>query len=139
MRGRLSRLVGALALLLSFALIRQASAQLPLLDNLSRDPTDPDAYARMPFNSLTDLPVECVQGYFPQGFVDTAGIITLDCQPIASGTPADGDCPRWDAGLGYPVWGPCGTGTGAPIVVLGDDYVYLGVGGTDKLIYYTGS
>ena len=93
MRGRLSRLAGALALLLSLALFRQASAQLPLLDNLSRDPTDPDAYARMPFNSLTDLPVSCLSGYCATGLVDTAGTLSWDCQPCAGGSAATPTAP----------------------------------------------
>lgn len=29
-------------------------------------------------------------------------------------------------------------GSGVPLVVLGDDYLFFGVGGVDKLIYYTG-
>lgn len=131
MRGRLGRLAGALALLLS--LVEPASAQFPLLDTLSRDPTDDAAYGALPWASLTNFPTPCDPGYFIQG--QTA--VSYDCQPIAAGTPTNGDCPKWNSGTGQAEWGPCGTSV--PLVVLGDDYCYLGVGGTDKLIYYTGS
>ena len=115
-------------------------AQLPLLDNLSRDPTDDAAYGRMPFDALTDLPVSCDAGYFVAGFVDTLGIITLDCLPAlaVAGTPNDGDCPIWNSGTNRAEWGPCGSGSGS-IVVLGTDYCFFDGGGTAQLIYYTGS
>lgn len=63
-------------------------AQLPLLDSLSRDPTDDAAYGRMPFDSLTDLPTTCAVGYCIRGLVDTLGVITFDCMPCSgAGAP----------------------------------------------------
>lgn len=127
--------------MLACLLATSAFAQLPLLDTLSRDPTDDAAYARLPFDSLTDLPVSCDAGYFVAGFVDTLGVISLDCLPAltVTGTPNDGDCPIWNSGTGRAEWGPCGTGGGDALVVFGPDYCFFNSGGADRLIYYTGS
>lgn len=109
------------------------------LPYLCGDETNPAECAKLPFNALTDPPVSCNIGFFVHGLVEGT-TNTWDCRSIASGTPSDGDCPKWDAGLGYPVWGPCGSGgSGTSLVVLGDDYCFFGLGGVDKLIYYTGS
>lgn len=120
-------------------LAQTAAAQLPLLDTLSRDPTDDDAYAYLPWTSIdgSTFPTPCVAGYFIQG-IDSVSK-AYDCQPalVIDGTPSDGDCPIWNSGTGTWQPGPCGGGS--PLLILGPDYVFFDDGGTDKLIYYTGS
>ena len=134
---RLRRLVVFVILLLA----QTTSAQLPLLDNLSRDAADDRAYDYLPWASLdgTTFPTPCDPGYFIQG-IDTISK-AYDCQPalVIDGSPADGDCPIWNAGSGTWQPGPCSSGGGSPLLVLGPDYVTFDDSGTVKLIYYTGS
>lgn len=81
MRGRLG---GAVVLVL--LLVSAAVAQLPLLDTLSRDPTDDAAYSALPFDSITNFPFSCAPGFVAIGVVE--GIVnTWDCVPdLAGGT-----------------------------------------------------
>lgn len=79
MRSRLGVAVGLVLLCAGVAI-----AQLPLLDNLSRDPTDDGAYAELPWASLdkSTFPSPCLPGYCVMGFDTVSG--QFDCGPCAA-------------------------------------------------------
>lgn len=169
------RLCGLLIVLIC-TLAPAAFAQLPLLDTLSRDPTDDQAYGELPWDSIdpATLPTPCNPGYCVQGIDPVSH--QFDCQPCASvltptpvltttpyptltvtatptptltptpsatasRTPATCATPEVMYGIDENLAPLCTTcaGTGVPLLVLGSDYVFFDDGGTDKLIYYTGS
>lgn len=85
------RLCGLLIVLIC-TLASAAFAQLPLLDNLSRDPTDDQAYGELPWDSLdkTSFPPPCIAGYCVMGFDTVSGM--FDCGPCSSGGGGGTEC-----------------------------------------------
>ena len=87
MRGRwVQRTAQGLTIVLLLAtLVASSAAQLPLLDSLSRDPTDDNAYAELPWGSLdeTSFPTPCIPGYCVMGIDTVSG--AFDCGPCSAG------------------------------------------------------
>lgn len=134
MGRRLVRLV----LIFAFVLFAgHAEGQLPYLDD---DGSGNAGFSELPWASLKAYPSPCSSNFAIRGVVE--GSDQFDCAHVVdwpTGTPSDGWCIKYDAGTGGTRWEACGTGGGSPLLILGPDYVFYNDGGTDKLIYYTGS
>lgn len=133
MCGRLGIVAALCLLLLNAGTV--AFAQLPLLDTLSHDPTDPDAYGELPWASITDYPSPCVSNYMIRGIEPSTD--QFDCAHVvdwpATGSAVDGYCIKYDAASGGTRWESCGTGDS--IVIFNNDYCYL----DGQLLFYAGS
>ena len=130
MRDRLGIFTAVFLLLLNVGTV--AVAQLPLLDTLSRDPTDSAAYGELPWASITDYPSPCVSNYAVRGIIADQ----FDCGHVVdwpTGSAVDGYCVKYDSASGGTRWGICSSGE--PIVIFNNDYAYL----DGQLLYYDGS